>query len=101
MTISPTEFSVDLQQLNGAIVSIQGSHDNIVSLSGQIDTLLGQVPSDWDSPSGQTFTALVPQVQTAMQGLQTLLQDMIDSMQTSYDNYSSTELTNTANLTPS
>jgi WXG100 family type VII secretion target len=101
MTISATEFSVDLQQLADAITSVQRSHDAIVSLTGQFNHLLGKVPSAWSGPSELTFAPLVPQVQSALQDLQTLLQDMITSMQTSYDNYQSTELANVSNLTPS
>jgi WXG100 family type VII secretion target len=101
MTISATEFSVDLEQLAEAITTVQGCHDTIVLLSHQLNELLGQVPGAWSAPSEQTFSPLVPPVQSAIQSLLTLLQDMVNSMQTSHANYQSTELANVASLTPS
>jgi WXG100 family type VII secretion target len=101
MTVSASEFAVDLEQLNSAIASVQASHDQIAALSSQLIQLLDQVETAWNAPSGHSFAAFVPQVQSTSSKLLTLLAEIIQAMQASYANYQSAETSNVANLPPS
>src|ERR1700752_3180173 len=94
-TISVSAFKVDLAQLADAITSVQGSAERISGYVDQIKASLNAGEQEWSSPAYQTFAALVPDVNTDMDTLVNLMNEMVTRMQSTYNQYSSIELTNT------
>jgi uncharacterized protein YukE len=93
-------WAVDLAQLENAIavvsgvaLSIERHHSTIVSLCGEVDDDV------WQSPGGQTFSDVSARLNDAMTTLDQLMDDIVDRMRTSYDNYEQAEKAATQNFT--
>jgi WXG100 family type VII secretion target len=91
-------FSVDLAALSDAISQVSGGRD---ALQGGIQSLRStftDVETLWQSPAGKTFTELVTHFNSVTDNLMDVLGEAIDRMHVAYENYASTEQTNTSNL---
>jgi len=93
------EFMVDLQTLNDAIFQVSLQQGIIETEFGTIQQTFSSIEDDWQSPAGDSFVAATITFNLAATNLLTVLGDAIQRMKTAYQNYSSTETTNTQNLT--
>jgi WXG100 family type VII secretion target len=96
--LTPGEFSVDLDQFAAAISTVQTEADNIGVYTTQITGVMQVVQSAWSSPAGQSFAVVAQACNTQMAGLNELLSEMVQRMQTTQQNYQDAEETNTANM---
>ena len=92
------EFTVDLDDFNDAITTIQAAATAIGDDVTQINTTCATLETEWISPAATTFAGLAGNVKTAMGTMTDLLEEMISRMQTSAQNYRATEQANTNNV---
>lgn len=93
-----TEFMVDLQALSDAITQVSIQRDNIANEFDIIRQTFSSIEDNWQSPAGDSFVAATTKFNSAATNLLTVLGDAIQRMKTAYQNYASTETTNTQNL---
>ena len=98
-TLTPAEFKVDMAQFAQAITTVSQDRDTIEADITQLKALFTQVEQAWISPSGATFIAVQDKFNSAVDELSTLLNQMIQRMQTTYNNYLVAETKNYNNLT--
>lgn len=94
-----SEFKVDLAQMRDAIGSVRRESDLIYGYMGQISAEFKGVKAAWVSPAELSFDDVQTWFTKASDDLHHLLEEMINRLQTSYDNYYATELANSQNLT--
>jgi uncharacterized protein YukE len=98
VTLTLTQFRVDLDQLESATRTVQGQADSINTDCQQITATMQQVPPSWNTPAGQTFETLTLACIVQMNALGEVLGEMIQRMQAAYQTYLSIEQTNFNNL---
>jgi uncharacterized protein YukE len=94
------EFKVDLKQLHNAIGSVRREHTAITDAMSAVGTEFGAVETAWGTPATTTFDDVQSWFVKVSKDLEDLLDDMVNRLQTAYNNYKHTEETNTQNLKP-
>ncbi len=97
-TISIESFKVDLQQLQDAIGTVSAQAQTIGEQAQVIQAQLAEVPSWWSAPSEVPFSQLAMACTNQLNGLVSLLQEMITRMNSAYQNYLSAETANVSTL---
>jgi WXG100 family type VII secretion target len=89
---------VDLAALSDATNRISGERDAMQGGIQSLRSTFGLIEDHWQSPAGTSFVGLTANFNSAADNLMAVLDDAIGRMRTSYQNYASTEATNTQNL---
>ncbi|OON76172.1 WXG100 family type VII secretion target [Streptomyces tsukubensis] len=95
---TPESWAVDLAQMAN-ITNIVGNCASLIATS--CDTITAQyrtIEGSWASPAGGDFANVATRVESAMTMLNTLLDDTIDRMRITHDNYVVSEEANLRNL---
>lgn len=85
--MTPKSWTVDLAQMADAITYISAQYDLIDTYNETISTQIRNVENAWSSPSGDSFSDVAAQVQSALDDLYSLVGQIADQMQWTYDNY--------------
>jgi len=91
-------FMVDLAALSDAIGQVSGERDTMAGGITSLRSIFSQIEDSWQSPAASTFVSATENFNAVTDNLMGLLDDAISRMRTAYQNYSSTEATNTQNL---
>ncbi|KOG87535.1 WXG100 family type VII secretion target [Streptomyces varsoviensis] len=95
---TPEEWRADLQALKDAIQLVRRESKTISEHMSSIDTKMGKIGSHWSSPSYHSFDAIKKWFQKGQHDLESMLNDIINRMETSYTNYHNAENANVKNL---
>jgi hypothetical protein len=99
VVMTPQAWSVDLPQLADAITQVSTQRDLIRdTYQNSIVTTFNTIEEEWQSPASATFTLARFNFDVVAVNLLEVLDDAISRMQVAYQNYLSTETTNTGNL---
>src|SRR4051794_18482302 len=93
--VSAAEWKVDLQQLADAIGTVSAERDAIKLDSDQLKAYFLEIETDWKGPAGNSFITLQTAFNSSMDELTTLLDDIVERMQTVHTNYVEAETDNT------
>jgi uncharacterized protein YukE len=96
--MTPAAWSVDLPALHDAITQVSAQHQSISNQFVSIQRTFHNIEYDWSSPAGNNFLEATTNFNKVAVSLLTVLEDAIGRMKTSYQNYLTTEATNTQNL---
>ncbi|MEV5753964.1 WXG100 family type VII secretion target [Actinoallomurus sp. NPDC052308] len=101
--MTPQAWRVDLPELLNAIATIKREKDNISTTLDLIDSKIRpeKLSAFWRGPAKNTFDPVRDWYKDASSDLMDILDEMIDRMQKSYDNYYQAESQNLQNMTPS
>ncbi|GAA0370629.1 WXG100 family type VII secretion target [Actinoallomurus spadix] len=99
-TAGDTEFGIALQALSDAIATVQREHDGISKTLEQIKSKMSDLNLYWKGPAYDSLDPVETWYANATSQMMGLLQEIIDRMQKSYDNYHQAESVNAANVTP-
>jgi uncharacterized protein YukE len=97
-SLTPSEFTVDLDQYAAAISTVQNEADNIGVYTSQITGVMQVAQSAWSSPAGQSFAVVAEACNTQMASLNGLLSDMLQRMRATQLTYQDAEEANTNNM---
>lgn len=98
--MSFADFKVNLADLLNAKEAIATEVANVHTLVGQIANATQTVAANWASPAGGAFGQLQVKASNDMDGLVTILDEMVTRMQGAYENYRAVEMQNTSNFNP-
>jgi hypothetical protein len=96
-----TNFTVDLQSLWDAYVSVGRERTYITDQLSQIDHKMSSLSEDWNSPSFSTVDEMRTWFTKVSARLNDLLHEIVNRLHISYDNYHQAESANLSNLTTS
>lgn len=91
----PEGFEVDLHQLERAIGVVAKQRDEIRSDGELIKSAFGRIETAWSGPAGGTFAELRRPLTKALDDLNQLLDEIVNRMRVSHNNYKRTENANT------
>jgi YD repeat-containing protein len=91
-------WSVDVPALANAAARVATEQQLIANSARSLYAIFTQLEGIWTGPAGQTLHPLAGSFQTITDELVALLDDAAKRMRTAYQNYVSTEATNTSNL---
>jgi uncharacterized protein YukE len=98
VALTPSQFTVDLDELENAIGTVQ-THSDIISGNCQgITAVMQALPGYWITPAGSAFSAVAEACTTQMNALSALLGEMVRRMQAAHQTYLTMEQTNFGNL---
>lgn len=87
-------FRVDLDRLDQAVGVVAKRRDQIKSDGELIKSALERIESTWSGPAGGTFAGLRRPLTKALDDLNQLLDEIVNRMRVSYQNYHSNENAN-------
>src|SRR4051795_4706527 len=93
-TVGAQEFSVAMGQLEAAIGVASNSRDAIHGDTGRLRTLFTKIESTWLSPSGDTFIDFEVQFNRALDGLDHIVDEIVERMKATHQNYTEAESKN-------
>jgi len=91
-------FMVDLAALSTAIDQVSGQRDVMHDGIQSIRSTFSNIEDHWRSPAGNSFVGATTNFNSVTDNLMAVLDESINMMRTAYQNYASTEGTNTQNL---
>ena len=91
-------FMVDLAALSDAIGQVSAQRDAMQAGIQSLRSTFSNVEDHWQSPAGTSFVEVTTHFNSVTDNLMAVLEEGISRMNTAYQNYSSTESTNTQNL---
>jgi YD repeat-containing protein len=91
-------WAVDLPALANAATRVATEQQVISNAASSLSAAFTRVEGIWDGPAGATLVPLASTFNTVTDQLVALLDDAVNRMRTAYQNYVSTETTNTSNL---
>lgn len=96
--ISEAEFTIYLQGLHDAIGTVTKEKNAIADALDGVRTNSSSLAAYWHSPAYASFADVDTWFKRASRDLISALEDIINRLQTSYDNYKRTETTNFQNV---
>jgi WXG100 family type VII secretion target len=94
-------WSVDLEALNDAMHAVGTNNNSISDAYSSIQAQYSLIETLWSSPAGVSFSDITSTIDSAMAQLNSVLSSIGTAMQTSYNNYLTTEQANANNMTGS
>jgi WXG100 family type VII secretion target len=94
------DFAVNLQALSDAIATVRREKDNISGTLQQIEMRMRNLNGYWHGPAHDSFDPVRKWYNNATADLMNILDEMINRMQASYNNYYQAEFQNLQNVTP-
>ncbi len=98
IVMTPQAWKVDLPVFLDAIGFVETYSFLIALATAEIQAQYSAIESAWSSPGGSSFHGIAAAVNTGIDYLNTMLTDIVQRMQTSYQNYLNTENTNAQNV---
>lgn len=92
------EWRAHLADLKDATDVVRRQSTSISTTMASIDSKMNDIASDWSSPAHGSFDDVKKWFHTVQHELETLLEDIVNRMDTSYRNYLDAERANLGNL---
>lgn len=98
IVVGSEEFQVDMHDFATAIATVTRCRNAIEDDFGKIKSLFNDVYDHWQSPSGDTFDSVQTALTNATDQLMSVLNDIVNRMNVTYQNYEQMETVNAGNL---
>ncbi|MBU7600418.1 WXG100 family type VII secretion target [Streptomyces sp. P38-E01] len=96
--VSIEEWRAHLADLKSATEVVRKQSKSISETMASIDSKMNEIADDWSSPAHGSFDDVKKWFHTVEHELETLLDDIVNRMDTSHRNYLDAESTNLNNL---
>ncbi len=91
-------FAVELPLMNDVITRTKNNAQKITDALGRIKTTITTITDGWSGPAATQYANFTSKITTVSSDFATTFEDAVTRLQLAYDNYMSTEGTNTGNV---
>ena len=96
--VGSEEFTVDMREFADAIATVTNVQTAVALGFTEVLVQFSQMEGYWQSPSGETFSAVAGTLGNAIKQMLAVLEAIVEKMKATYQVYQQMEQTNTANL---